>query len=103
MLEHAIYTVASPEACAAILWKDSKQAPTAATALKITAKDLQQLGIIDSIISESPSGAHSNPAITAQMLKKALLENLAELNSLTSRQRQKLRYEKFRQMGVFLS
>ena len=83
MLEHAVYRVASPEACAAILWKDAKQASTAATALKITALDLKGLGIIDSIVPELQSGAHSNPLATAAILKEALLENLAELNSLT--------------------
>ncbi len=103
MLEHAVYTVASPEACAAILWKDAKQAATAATALKITAKDLKTLGIIDAIIPEFQSGAHSNPLATAAILKEALLENLAELESLTSSQRGQLRYQKFRQIGIFSS
>ncbi len=103
MLEHAVYTVASPEACAAILWKDAQQAATAATALKITAKDLQALGIIDSIVPELQSGAHSNPLATAAILKEALLENLAELKSLTSSQRRQIRYQKFRQIGIFSS
>ena len=103
MLEHAVYTVASPEACAAILWKDAQQAATAATALKITAKDLKALGIIDSIVPELQSGAHSNPLATAAILKETLLENLAELKSLTSSQRRQLRYQKFRQIGIFSS
>ena len=103
MLENAVYTVASPEACAAILWKNAKQAPTAAAALKITAKDLKKLGVIDSIVPEVQSGAHLNPLATANILKEKLLENLAELNSLTSYQRRQLRYQKFRQIGMFVS
>ncbi len=101
MLEHSVYTVATPEACAAILWKDSGQAPQAAQALKITSKDLKQLGIIDQVVAEPEGGAHSNPLKAAELLKKALLQCLEELLALTSSQRQAMRYQKFRNIGVF--
>ncbi|NEN99447.1 MAG: acetyl-CoA carboxylase carboxyl transferase subunit alpha, partial [Moorea sp. SIO3I7] len=79
MFENAVYTVASPEACAAILWKDASQGQQAAAALKITAWDLKELGIIDKVLSEPIGGAHGDPLATASILKEALLENLAEL------------------------
>ena len=101
MFEHSVYTVASPEACAAILWKDAKKSPQAAAALKITSWDLKQLGLIDRILPEPPSGAHSEPLEAAETLKQAIWENLEELSEMTSQQRQQLRYEKFRKMGVF--
>lgn len=102
MFEHSVYTVASPEACAAILWKDAKKSAQAAEALKITAKDLKKLGIIDQILPEPPGGAHSDPIATANTLKKAILENLEELSNLTAQERQELRYQKFRNIGVFI-
>jgi acetyl-CoA carboxylase carboxyl transferase subunit alpha len=102
MFEHSVYTVASPEACAAILWKDAKKSEQAAIALKITAPDLKGLGIIDQILPEPPNCAHSDPLATAKILKQALLENLDELSQLSPSQRQELRYQKFRQIGVFL-
>ncbi|NES96126.1 MAG: acetyl-CoA carboxylase carboxyl transferase subunit alpha [Desertifilum sp. SIO1I2] len=102
MLEHAVYTVATPEACAAILWKDSAKAPQAAEALKITAWDLKNLGILDQIIPEPIGGAHGEPLKAAATLKQALLDNLAQLDTLTSEQRRELRYQKFRNIGVFL-
>lgn len=101
MLEHSVYTVATPEACAAILWKDSAKAPQAAEALKITSWDLKNLGILDQIVPEPIGGAHSNPLKAASALKQALLDNLAELTQLTSQQRRQLRYQKFRHIGVF--
>ncbi|BAQ64375.1 acetyl-CoA carboxylase carboxyl transferase subunit alpha [Geminocystis sp. NIES-3709] len=102
MFEHSVYTVASPEACAAILWKDAKKSDQAAIALKITAKDLKELGIIDQILPEPPRCAHSDPLATAAILKKAILDNLEYLSNLTPQQRKELRYEKFRNLGVFL-
>jgi acetyl-CoA carboxylase carboxyl transferase subunit alpha len=101
MLEHSVYTVATPEACAAILWKDAGQAPQAAQALKITSQDLKQLGIIDEVVPEPDGGAHSNPLKAAELLKNALLNSLAELLALTPQQRQEMRYQKFRNIGVF--
>jgi acetyl-CoA carboxylase carboxyl transferase subunit alpha len=102
MFEHSVYTVASPEACAAILWKDAKKSDQAAIALKITAKDLKELGIIDQILPEPPGCAHSDPLATANILKKAILNNLEYLDNLTPTQRKELRYQKFRNLGVFL-
>ncbi|BAZ42593.1 acetyl-CoA carboxylase carboxyltransferase subunit alpha [Calothrix sp. NIES-4101] len=101
MFEHSVYTVITPEACAAILWKDASKAPQAAAVLKMTSHDLKNLGIIDQILSEPIGGAHSDPLKAATSLKTALLDNLEELNRLTPQQRRQLRYEKFRKIGVF--
>ena len=101
MLESSVYTVATPEACAAILWKDAKKSSQAATALKITANDLKRLNIIDSIIPEPSGGAHVKPLEAAIILKKTLLQNLNELSSLSAKKRKELRYEKFRKIGIF--
>jgi len=101
MFEHAVYTVATPEACAAILWRDSSKAPQAAAALKITAWDLKNLGILDTILPEPIGGAHADPLKAASILKDALLQNLEELTNLTGQQRRELRYQKFRRIGVF--
>jgi acetyl-CoA carboxylase carboxyl transferase subunit alpha len=101
MFEHAVYTVISPEGCAAILWKDASKAEYAAVALKIISHDLKNLGIIDQIMPEPIGGAHSDPLKAATTLKQAILDNLEELNSLTSGERRQLRYEKFRKIGVF--
>ncbi len=101
MFEHSVYTVATPEACAAILWKDAGKAPQAAVALKIISHDLKKLGIIDQILPEPTGGAHSDPLKAATILKQVLLENLDELNRLTAPERRQLRYEKFRKIGVF--
>lgn len=101
MFEHAIYSVASPEACAAILWRDAAKAPQAASALRMTSWDLQELGILDQILPEPAGGAHADPLGASAILKDALLKNLAELTQLTSQQRRDLRYQKFRNIGVF--
>ncbi len=101
MFEHSVYTVAPPEACASILWRDTSKAPQAAEALKITATDLKHLGIVDQIIPEPLSGAHAEPLKAAEILKVALLHNLAELNQMTASQRRELRYQKFRGIGQF--
>ena len=101
MLEHSVYTVASPEACAAILWKDAKKSDRAATALKITSWDLKELGLIDQIVPEPSSGAHANPLEAATKLKEIIWENLEQLWQMTPQQRKDLRYDKFRNMGKF--
>ena len=101
MLEYAVYTVATPEACAAILWKNSKQSLEAAEALKITSLDLQALGIIDRIIKEPVGGSQMDPKSTAANLKKVLVEELEKLLRLTGDQRAQLRYNKFRRIGTF--
>lgn len=101
MLKYAVYTVATPEACAAILWKDSRQSLEAAEALKITSSDLKILGIIDKVIDEPIGGSQSNIAQAAMFLKKALIQEIDELLLLNNDQRQELRYEKFRKIGTF--
>ncbi|NCJ07144.1 acetyl-CoA carboxylase carboxyltransferase subunit alpha [Synechococcales cyanobacterium C] len=101
MFEHAIYSVAPPEACAAILWRDAQKGPRAADALKITAKDLMQLNLIDEILPEPLGGAHTRPLEAAETLKATLIETLEVLGRLSSKERRELRYQKFRAMGVF--
>lgn len=101
MFEHSVYYVASPEACSAILWKDAGKAPQAAEALRITAGDLKNLGILDDLLPEPVGGAHSDPIKAATILKEALIRNLNDLNQLTSHQRRELRYQKFRNIGIF--
>lgn len=101
MFEHAVYTVATPEACAAILWKDAAKSPQAAEALKITAVDLKNFGILDQLLPEPIGGAHSDPLKASEILKSALVENLAELSQMTSQERREQRYQKFRAIGVF--
>jgi acetyl-CoA carboxylase carboxyl transferase subunit alpha len=101
MLEHSVYTVATPEACAAILWKDVQKSEQAASALKITAVDLKELGIIDEIVPEPPKVAHGDPLGAASILKTHLLQNLDCLSQITPNERKDQRYQKFRQMGIF--
>lgn len=101
MFEHAVYTVATPEACAAILWKDATKADQACAALKITAFDLKELGILDRLLPEPLRGAHADPLGAAAILKDALVDNLEELLAMTPQQRREQRYRKFRQIGKF--
>nr|QCI05630.1 acetyl-CoA carboxylase, carboxyl transferase subunit alpha [Cryptopleura ramosa] len=101
MLEYAVYTVATPEACAAILWKDSKKSLIAAEALKITSADLKVLGIIDDIIKEPLGGSQCDPFIASLMLKNKLIVELKNLLQLSGKRRKELRYQKFRKIGSF--
>lgn len=101
MLEHAVYSVISPEGCAAILWKNSSAAPDAASAMKITAQDLKKLGIIDEIVPEPPGGAHADPAKAAELLAPYLEKSVRELMKLKPPALIEERYKKFRKMGVF--
>jgi len=101
MFEHSVYTVASPEACAAILWKDASRSAEAAEALKITSWDLKKLGILDDLLPEPVGGAHSAPLEASETLKQALKRNLDELSRLSPQELRQLRYQKFRQIGVF--
>ncbi len=101
MLEHAIYSVISPEGCAAILWGEATKAPEAAELMRITAPDLMKLGVIDRIIPEPPGGAHRNWEETAENLRGPLRDALWELRSLTTEELVAERYEKFRRIGVF--
>jgi acetyl-CoA carboxylase carboxyl transferase subunit alpha len=102
MLENAYYSVISPEGCAAILWKDRSAAPKAAEALKITARDLLQLGLVDEIVPEPLGGAHNQLPEMARTLKAALLNNLEALKKLPATDRLKMRYQKYRAYGRFL-
>ena len=102
MFEHSVYTVASPEACASILWRDAGKAPEAAQALRITGADLLQLGLVDRVLQEPCGGNHWAPLQAAQTLKAALLEELATLQALSPEALQQQRYDKFRRMGRIL-
>lgn len=99
MLENAVYSVISPEGCAAILWKDSNQSPLAAESLKLTARDLYALGVVDKVVPEPTGGAHGNVIKTAQLLDSALDEFLKRLETISEAQRQALRYKKLRVLG----
>jgi acetyl-CoA carboxylase carboxyl transferase subunit alpha len=101
MLENAVYSVISPESCAAIIYRDSGKAPQAAAALKMTAPDLLELGLIDGIVPEPGDGAHSNPDNAAEALGLVLRETLRELAEISPEQLIEERYEKFRRMGSF--
>ena len=99
VMENAYYSVISPEGCAAILWKDRLKAPEAAEVLKLTAKDLLSLGLIDEEIPEPLGGAHRDPEKAAQNIKKVIKKALKELKLIPKDELLKLRYEKFRKMG----
>ena len=101
MLEHAIYSVISPEGCAAILWGEATKAPEAAELMRITAPDLLKLGVIDGIVPEPTGGAHRNWEETAENLRGPLRDALWELRSRTPEELAAERYEKFRKIGVF--
>ncbi len=101
MLEHAIYSVISPEGCAAILWGEATKAPEAAELMRITAPDLLKLGVIDGIVPEPTGGAHRNWEGTAANLHGPLRDALWELRSRTPEELVAERYEKFRKIGVF--
>ncbi len=101
MLENAYYSVISPEGCAAILWKHRKHAPEAAAALKLTARDLLEMKLIDGIIPEPMGGAHQNHAAAIANLKSAVSRHLDELTKLPTDQLLAERYAKFRRVGEF--
>ncbi|GAB2273465.1 Chromatin assembly factor 1 subunit p50 [Dionaea muscipula] len=101
MLENAVFYVASPEACAAILWKSAKEAPRAAKRLRITARELCKLNIADGIIPEPLGGAHADPAWTSQQIKNAVVEAMDELVKMGTEELLRHRAQKFRKMGGF--
>ena len=101
MLEYAVYSVISPEGCAAILWNDAAKAPEAAELMRITAPDLLRLGVIDGIVPEPPGGAHRDWDATAATLREVLREQLAALSGKTPETLVTERYEKFRRVGSF--
>jgi acetyl-CoA carboxylase carboxyl transferase subunit alpha len=102
ILENAYYSVISPEGCAAILWKDRAAAPKAAEALRITAKDLLELGLVDEIVEEPLGGAHHDWPGMAQTLKAALQANLGLLKKMSASDRLRSRYQKYRACGQFM-
>jgi acetyl-CoA carboxylase carboxyl transferase subunit alpha len=101
MLENAYYSVISPEGCAAILWKHRKHAPDAAAALKLTADDLQELGLVDGVIAEPMGGAHRDPETMNASLTEAISSALNTLAEIPVKKLLEERYAKFRGMGVF--
>jgi acetyl-CoA carboxylase carboxyl transferase subunit alpha len=103
MLSNAIYSVISPEGCASILWRDAKFAPDAAEALNLTAEALLRLEVIDEIISEPGDGAHTNYEKAAKALRKAIIKNLEELQSVPKGELLDQRFKKYSAMGKFAS
>ncbi|MEB3318699.1 MAG: acetyl-CoA carboxylase carboxyltransferase subunit alpha [Cyanobacteriota bacterium] len=102
MFEHSVYTVASPEACASILWRDAAKAPEAAEALRITAGDLQRLEVVDQVLSEPSGGNHWAPLQAAETLKAALVSQLNDLLTLREDELLERRYAKYRSVGRFI-
>lgn len=102
IMENAVYSVITPEGCAAILWKDAGQAARAAAGMKMTAPDLAEVGIVDQIIQEPPGGAHEDWDAAAILLGASLRQSLSEVEEISLEERNKQRYEKFRRMGQFL-
>jgi acetyl-CoA carboxylase carboxyl transferase subunit alpha len=103
MQEHAIYSVISPEGCAAILWRDAAEARKAAAAFKPDAAHCLELGVVDAIVPEPEGGAHTDPGEAANLLQSAIVEALGEIDALDSDERRRRRREKYRVMGVLAS
>ena len=101
MQENATYSVISPEGCAAILWRDREFAPQAAEALRPTASQLLELGVIERVVPEARMGAHHNPDWSAVQVREAIREALTELDALAPAERKALRRQRFRKLGVF--
>ncbi len=101
MLENAIYSVISPESCAAILWRDAGEAERAAEALRLTAKDLLELSVIDSVIKEPVGGAHRDPKTALECVKERVRGELELLSQMSEEQLLQQRYERFRALGRF--
>ena len=101
MLENAIYSVISPEGCAAILWKDQARAEDAATALRLTAEDLKSLGVVDEVLAEPAGGAHMDPGAMETSVAAAIRRHLKPLRKVKPEALLARRYKKYRAMGVF--
>ena len=101
MLENSIYSVISPEGCASILWKDVSKSEEAANALKLTSRDLNELGVIDEVIPEPMGGAHRDHQQIFSDVKKSILENINAVAALDPNERVRLRNEKYSRMGSF--
>jgi len=102
MLENSIYSVISPEGCASILWRDSAKAEKAANALRITAADLAEMGIVDEVVPEPEGGAHLDHEAAAQFVDASLTRALEEFGALSIPELLQRRYEKFRRMGQLM-
>ena len=100
MMEHAIYSVISPEGCASILWRDASRKKEAAEAMKITARDMKDLGVVDEIIPEPPGGAHADPAGAIAAVGEAIERHLREISDLGPEERRERRYRRFRALGT---
>ncbi|HYL68167.1 MAG TPA: acetyl-CoA carboxylase carboxyltransferase subunit alpha [Candidatus Limnocylindria bacterium] len=103
MLENSVYSVISPEGCASIMWRDASKAEAAAEALKITARDLLELQLVDEIVPEPEGGAHFDPESAARLLEPYLIRTLDDLAALSPEELLNQRYEKFRRMGQFFA
>jgi len=102
MLEYSIYSVISPEGCAAILWKDGAKGKAAAESLRLTAQDLYRLGVIDEVVKEPPGGAHRDPDRMVHTLKEAVERHFRELEGVDEAELLQRRYERFRKIGEFI-
>ena len=100
-LENSVYSVISPEGCAAILWRTADEAPAAALAMRMTAEDQQTLGVVDIVVPEPGDGAHAEPAETARRLKAIVIDRLAALDGLTIDQLLDTRYRRYRALGSY--
>ena len=103
MFEHSVYTVASPEACASILWRDAAKAPEAAAALRITGPDLRSLGVVDEVLPEPAGGNNWAPLKAGEVLREAIERHLTDLERLSAQELRDQRYRKFRAMGRVLT
>lgn len=101
MQENAIYSVISPEGCASILWRDTAKAPEAAEAMKITAQDLSELGVVDEIVREPMGGAHRDHNRAASLLRRVIRRHLGELMAMSPEELIAHRYDRFRRLGVY--
>ncbi len=102
MMQYAIYSVISPEGCASILWRDGAKGDLAAEAMRLSARQIHDIGVADEVIAEPPGGAHRDPVAAARQLGKALKRHLAELSSMSTEELLQHRYDKFRAIGEFL-
>ena len=100
MLEYAVYSVASPEACASIIWREPEKAPDAAKAMKVSSKELKKINIIDEIIQEPLGGAHRDYDLIAQNVKSSLIKNLSILNKISIEDLLERRYERILSIGT---
>lgn len=101
LMENAYYSVITPEGCASILWKDRAFAPKAAESLRLTADDLTELGIVDSVVPEPLGGAHRDHGAAAELMRKSLLDALAGFDSMSAAEIKNQRYDKYRGIGCF--